>query len=152
MGKTRQKNNNTSKSARMARLRNRARFLEEASYGIHDLMDREGRSQAWLARRLGVSRSFVHKVIEGSHNFTLETLADVYFGLGRSVHLVLGDDLEELRLPVDEGKTSRTTSSLKIEDYEHLRTYGSTVFENATKTTISQSEVGVGTTVVMRAI
>lgn len=84
------------------RLSNRARFLEEASHGIYVLLERNGKSRSWLAKRLGRSRAFVTKILEGSHNFTLETLADVYLALGKSAHLTLGSDPDELRLPVDE--------------------------------------------------
>ena len=84
------------------RLSNRARFLEEATHGIYALLETNGKNRSWLARRLGKSRAFVSKILEGSHNFTLETLADVYLALGKSAHLTLGSDPEELRLPINE--------------------------------------------------
>ena len=87
----------------MERLSNRARFLEEATNGILWLMEDQGCQRKELAERLGCSKSFVTRILEGSHNFTLETLADVYLALNRSVHLTLGTHLAEMRMPVDEG-------------------------------------------------
>lgn len=131
----------------MAKYRNKARFLEEAAYGIDELMTRDGRTQAWLARQMGVSRPYIHKIVEGSHNFTLETLADVYFALGRSVHIILGTDLDELRLPVDEAEPrvnqSGTVSNktdvsgpFSIEAYRNQQSYSPTVFGHLTRTAI----------------
>ena len=90
------------KLSETTRLNNRARLLEETSHGVFELMERQGVSRASLARRLGCSRSLVTKLLEGSHNFKLETLADVYLALGRAVHITLSDRLDEMRLPVDE--------------------------------------------------
>jgi len=86
-----------------ARALNRARFREEASEGLHRLIVSERRSKTWLAQRLGTSKSYVTKILEGSSpNFTLDTLADVFCALGRSVHITLGTNLDEMRLPLDE--------------------------------------------------
>lgn len=116
-----------------SRHRNRARFLEEASHGIYTLMQNERHTQAWLARRLGVSPPMVSKVLEGSHNFTLEILADVFLALGRSVHLVLGMDTDEMRLVRDEGAEkgsevpSSATFTYPITNYRHLLPTGGQV-------------------------
>ncbi|MEX2219795.1 MAG: helix-turn-helix transcriptional regulator [Phycisphaerales bacterium] len=76
-------------------------LMEEVSIGIEDLMGEEI-SRADLAARLGRSRGFVTKILSGSHNFTLATLADVFRVLGRRSHLRLSADLETTRAPVDE--------------------------------------------------
>ena len=85
-----------------ARLSNRARFLEETSHGILELLRRSGRNRAWLARRMGCKPSMITKVLEGSHNFEMETLADITLALGRAVHVSWGADLSEMRVPRDE--------------------------------------------------
>lgn len=84
------------------RIYNQERLKEEAALGIYALMERENVSRAELAERIGRSRGFITKVLGGSHNFTLETLADIYFGLGRHPHLALGVRPFEVRDPVDE--------------------------------------------------
>lgn len=86
---------------RETRLYNRERLKQEAAIGIFNLMEQKDINRAALARTIGKPRSFVTKVLEGSHNFTLKTLADVYAALGRTVHLSLGDDFEEVRVPKD---------------------------------------------------
>lgn len=92
---------------------NRERLKEEAALGIYALME-DNMSRADLAKAIGKSRSFVTKILGGSHNFTLETLADIYAALDRSVHLTLGSDLREVRLPVDEVATVDAVSSATI--------------------------------------
>ena len=81
---------------------NRESVKEEAAYGIYSLMESQGVSRAELARRIGRNRSFVTKVLGGSHNFTLETLADLYFAFGRYVHFTTGQDLTEVNNPGEE--------------------------------------------------
>ncbi len=83
-----------------ARESNRARFLEEASHGILRLLRQSNHNQAWLARRLDCKPSQISKILEGSHNFTMETLADVALALDRASHLVWGP-ADEMRLPID---------------------------------------------------
>ena len=90
------------------RFGNQARFLEEVSEGIRALMESEAKNKAWLAATLGRSRPFVSKILEGSHNFTLETLADVCLALGRGVHITLGESAAEMRVVVDEAKLGKT--------------------------------------------
>lgn len=72
-----------------ARMFNQERFKEEVSQAIFALMNHDDTRQSELAGRLNCSRANVSKMLGGSHNFTLETLADVFMALGRSVHLFL---------------------------------------------------------------
>jgi transcriptional regulator with XRE-family HTH domain len=81
---------------------NRARLREEVSHGIYTLMRQSGVSRSVLASKLGVSRPFVSKILSGSYNFSLNTLADVFAVLNRAAHVTLGEDLTEIRLPYDE--------------------------------------------------
>lgn len=93
---------------------NRARLLEEASEGLHKLMHDCKVTKSELAKLLGVTPPAVTKLLEGSNNFKLETLADAYFVLGRSVHFVLGTDLDEMRLPVDEANCTKVQTNLVL--------------------------------------
>lgn len=94
---------------------NRERLKEEAAMGIYAAMERDATTRAQLAEMLGKSRAFITKILEGDHNFTLETLADVYGALGRAVHFYLGADLHEFRLPMDEAvDVSHATTDLSL--------------------------------------
>lgn len=93
-----------------ARWDNRARVLEEISQGIADLMTKEGVSRSYLADRLGCHRSLISKVLGGSHNFTLQTLADISLAMGRGIHFTFGPDPQEMRWPVDEVSAARDRS------------------------------------------
>jgi transcriptional regulator with XRE-family HTH domain len=88
------------KSERQRRLFNRDRVKEEAAIGVYELMEHNGISRAELARRIGRSRSYVTKVLSGSHNVTLETLADLYFAMGRALHFAHSSDPTQLQLPI----------------------------------------------------
>lgn len=52
---------------------------------LERLMDREGMSRADLAREYGASTAFISKVLNGTTNYTLKTMAK----LGRAVRAVL---------------------------------------------------------------
>lgn len=97
---------------RKTRYFNRERLKEEAAIGIYNLMKDQGVTRAALARRIGKGRSFMTKVLEGSHNFTLETLADIYAALGRAAHLSLGDDFQEFRVPADAPTSSAASATV----------------------------------------
>jgi transcriptional regulator with XRE-family HTH domain len=84
------------------RICNQERIKQEAALGIYAIMKAEGIKRRDIADLIGRRKSFISKVLGGSHNFQLETLADIYAALGRAVHFVLGSDLGEIRLPVDE--------------------------------------------------
>lgn len=68
----------------------RARVWVEATERLCGLMNELGVTQAELARRLGVSRPVVHRMLSGDTNLTLGTLADAFFVLGRAVHVEHG--------------------------------------------------------------
>lgn len=82
---------------------NRARFIDETTHGLYELLGKAGKDKAWLARRLGhAGRSAITKAFRGDNNFKLETLADISLALGRAVHVVWGADFKEVRFPRDE--------------------------------------------------
>ncbi|MFV0387487.1 MAG: transcriptional regulator [Pyrinomonadaceae bacterium] len=59
--------------------------IEEAKVEISEqvfvLMEDKGISEAELARRLGTSRAYVNKVLQGSTNFTIESLVKIGLAL-----------------------------------------------------------------------
>ena len=61
----------------------------EFTQEISALMEKQGMSRAELARRLGSSRAYVTKLLDGSANFTLYTMTKVAMALGAAVHVHL---------------------------------------------------------------
>lgn len=57
---------------------------------LHQLMERQGVSQAELARRLGTKRQYISKLLSGG-NFTLHTLVKIAMALGAVVRIHLAD-------------------------------------------------------------
>jgi len=57
-------------------------LINEVTYKIERLMEIQGISKKQLAERLGVSKSTVSRILNGSRNMTLETLTKVAFALG----------------------------------------------------------------------
>ena len=62
-------------------------FVTEATEFIARLMEQQGVSKAELARRLGRSRAYVTRLLNGSANMTIRTLAEVAYALGAEVKL-----------------------------------------------------------------
>lgn len=91
---------------------NRARFKQELSLGIFNLMEDQDVKPSMLARILGVSRPRISHMLSGEHqNFRADTLADLFLVLGRALHITLGADPDELRIPVDEMATLTNSAS-----------------------------------------
>jgi transcriptional regulator with XRE-family HTH domain len=82
------------------RLLEEERVVFEAMEAIAELMQSQGVSRSQLAERLGKSAAFVTKLLSGENNFTLRTLADVYFALGRSVHVTHAPVGDRVRVSV----------------------------------------------------
>ncbi len=55
----------------------------ELSEQIFVAMEEKGISEAELSRRLGVSRAYVNKILQGSANLTIESLVKIGRALGR---------------------------------------------------------------------
>ncbi len=55
---------------------------DDISDRICEMMQEQGVSKAELARRLGKSRQYVTRMLQGNGNFTVETLVKVAFALG----------------------------------------------------------------------
>ena len=55
----------------------------ELSEQIYVAMEEKGMSEAEFSRRLGVSRAYVNKILQGSANLTIESLVKIGRALGR---------------------------------------------------------------------
>ncbi len=62
-------------------------------------MELQDVSRSELARRLGKAPSFITKLLRGTNNFTLTTLADIMRVLDRSLNIEVGPREEAVRLP-----------------------------------------------------
>ena len=78
------------------RLSERERVWVEATESLCALMDKEKVTRAELARRLDVSPAYVTKLLSGTQNLTLATLADAFFELGRSLRVSYGPPTERI--------------------------------------------------------
>jgi len=83
---------------------NRIRYKNELAQGIYDLMQTQAVNHTALAGLLGVEKSRISHILSGDKNLQADTLADVLLVLGRTPHLILASDFDEIRFPVDEGE------------------------------------------------
>ena len=105
------------------RIQNQERFKEEISQAIYSLMDFNDDKQADLARRLECSPARVSKMLSGSHNFTLEKLADVLMALGRAAHISLDSNTISASKARDEiSKYANSNASLSHFDFINFTT------------------------------
>lgn len=98
----------------------------EISDQIHRLMATQNIKPAELARRLGKSRAYVTKVLQGNANFTIDTLVQIGRALDSRytpvlLPKVLWEQVEAIRLSATaRGLTERVT--YPSEDYETVST------------------------------
>ena len=71
--------------------------LLAATERICELMDKHGISRAELARRLGKSRAYVTRVLNGQPNMTLKTLTQIAVALGEGIDLFIPSSVREDR-------------------------------------------------------
>lgn len=64
-------------------------FREEIRYAIVATMEQQGVDRARLGELLGVNEARVNVILSGV-DLDMDTVADVFLVLGRSVHIVLG--------------------------------------------------------------
>ncbi len=93
---------------------------------LHRLMERAGINRAELAEAAGVSPAFVSKVLNGSNNYTLKTMAKLARAVGAVLQVRLVDEDREVVRVVrpeeaawldDRGLTSATHSrEVPVED------------------------------------
>lgn len=63
------------------------RLKLELSEGILQAMQAKGMKQADLARSIGKSRAYVTKILQGTTNFTVETVAALLWALEHRLHV-----------------------------------------------------------------
>jgi len=94
-------------------------WVDAATFGFEDdlerLLERRGMSRAELAREYGSSTAFISKVLNGSTNYTLKTMAR----LGRAVGGVL-----QVRLVHEDDEVVRVLSLEEAELLDSLREEG----------------------------
>jgi transcriptional regulator with XRE-family HTH domain len=83
-------------------------WVDAGTFGFEDDLERRGMSRAELAREYGSSTAFISKVLNGSTNYTLKTMAR----LGRAVGGVL-----QVRLVHEDDEVLRV---LSLEEAELL--------------------------------
>jgi len=86
------------------RLVERDRVWVEATENLCTLMERVGVTKAELARRLGKSPAYISKMLSGTQNLTLATLAEVFFELGRSMHVTYAEPTERIVIVRERGR------------------------------------------------
>ena len=59
---------------------------------IHEILQKQGKSQRDLANLLGKNESEISKWMQGTHNFTLKSIAKIESVLGESLFEVLKED------------------------------------------------------------
>jgi transcriptional regulator with XRE-family HTH domain len=74
------------------------RVVLEATEALCRLMAAQRVTRADLARRLDVSPAYVTRLLSGSHNATLRTMATVFLALGRSLHIEHGPAGDQVRI------------------------------------------------------
>lgn len=108
-----------------AKLLNRVRFKEEASMALYALMEREGLRRVELADRLGRSRSFITKILDAQHNFTLDLFADVCFELGYAPHFFITRDTTRMIEPAIQDDDALTINSYVSQSQDSVLEIGS---------------------------
>jgi transcriptional regulator with XRE-family HTH domain len=71
--------------------------LIAATERICELMERHGISRSELARRLGKSRAYVTRLLNGQPNMTLKTLTQIAVALGEGIDVFIPSSVREQR-------------------------------------------------------
>lgn len=97
-------------------------LIVDVSEEIWAVLNKAGMTKADLAEKLGVSRPRISKLLDGSANMTLRTLADIAFELGKRVSINLPD-----RHAVDWKQAAQVSSVLRFEANPHGARQGKVV-------------------------
>jgi len=81
------------------RILEQERVILEITEAIAVLMKEEEVTRSELARRIGKSPAYITKILRGSNNFTLRTISDIFFALGRSAHISLAPLGDQIQVP-----------------------------------------------------
>lgn len=90
-------------------------FVLEVTEAICELMQKQSIKRVELANRLGVDKSYVTNLLDGSSNMTLKTIADVLFCLDSRARI----QIEPLREAIEDfSEVSDILVSSKSNDYK----------------------------------
>lgn len=73
-------------------IKQRVDFSIEIANRIFDILEMKGMKQKDLARMLGKSEAEISKWLQGTHNFTIDTLLKIQAKLGEDILKVVGKD------------------------------------------------------------
>jgi transcriptional regulator with XRE-family HTH domain len=128
----------------------------ELSEQVFQLMQDQGVTEAELARRLGASRAYVNKVLQGDTNFTIESLVKLGLALNCDLKLEFaatqekGDFEADIKIihekPIEKpivvspAKESRLRNVLNFGEYKSARTF---TVDNTTNEKTEKTNAGV---------
>lgn len=103
--------------------------VAELTEDICRRMEDQQVSRAELARRLGTSRAYVTKLLDGNANFTLATMVKIAMALGGALHLHIADRHAATRwydeVPKEEAElTAAKSTSLEKSRHDGSRAQG----------------------------
>lgn len=99
-----------------------ARYRNELSQAIHDLMTRHRLKRVQLAALLGVDKSRITQMLSGEENLGADTLVQVLLVLGRAPHLLMASDIMAVRRAEDESEESTGTTDSNVQVLQVLDT------------------------------
>ncbi len=84
------------------RILEQERLLLEITETIAILMEENKITRSELANRIGSSPAYITKMLRGDNNFTLRKLSDVFYALGQSAHMLLGEIGDSVQIPTSQ--------------------------------------------------
>ncbi len=76
------------KDPEFAKLMAEESLILEITEKIIELMQKDNITKAELAKRLGKSKGFITQLLDGSRNFTVRTIADIFHALGYGLQVM----------------------------------------------------------------
>ena len=70
------------KDKEYAKFSRQEELIVDVTESIYEIMNRNGMTKADLARKSGLSKSRITKLLDGSANMTLKSIADIAYALG----------------------------------------------------------------------
>ena len=92
-------------------LSEKERLALEVAVSLGEAMERSGMTKAEFAKKMGKSKAYVTRLLQGNYNLTLGTLAEVAYHLGRRVEISLVQEKTKaqkvVRVNMGHGKKAR---------------------------------------------
>ena len=76
------------KNSEFAKMIAQEDIILEVTEKIVELMQKENVTKTELAKRLGKSKGFITQLLNGNRNFTIRTIADIFYALGYTFRIV----------------------------------------------------------------